>query len=206
MPIQLNASLTEYVAQLRETVHVVPADRQESLRPLLGYLQAKKAKGETASLTFICTHKSRRSHLGQIWAQTIADQLGVKLRTFSGGTEATACNPRTVTAMRAAGFDISALDSSNNPHYLIKHHDAHAGVEVWSKTYQDEANPASGFGAIMTCDSANEACPIVFGAEARFPILYRDPKAFDDTPQEAAAYQERCKQIAREMYWVLSQV
>lgn len=203
MNLPLFSALEQYLSHLRDTLSEVSPERQESLLPLLTYLRSKAGP---ASLTFICTHNSRRSHLGQVWAQTIADQLGIDLRTYSGGTEATACNPRTVTALGNAGFEISALDASNNPHYLVKHHATHTGLEIWSKVYQDAANPDADFGAIMTCDSANEACPVVFGAEARFPILYRDPKAFDDTPKEATAYAERCEQIAREMYWVLSQL
>jgi hypothetical protein len=33
----------------------------------------------------------------------------------------------------------------------------------------------------MTCNNADEACPMVFGAEARFSVKYDDPKAFDGT-------------------------
>jgi hypothetical protein len=42
----------------------------------------------------------------------------------------------------------------------------------------------------------------VFGAEARIAIPYDDPKAADGTEGEARAYDERCRQIAREMLWV----
>ncbi len=128
------------------------------------------------------------------------------LTTYSGGTEATACNPRTVQALRQAGFKVEPLTAGENPHYHLTYGESNTPMELWSKVYSDPHNPQKGFGAIMTCDSANEACPIVFGAEARFPIIYQDPKAFDDTPQEEAAYAERCLQIASEMYWVFQQV
>ena len=60
--------------------------------------------------------------------------------------------------------------------------------------------------AVMTCSDADEACPIVQGADARFAIPYEDPKAFDGTREEAWAYDERCRQIAREMLYVFSKV
>jgi hypothetical protein len=58
----------------------------------------------------------------------------------------------------------------------------------------------------MTCSAADKACPIVFGADARIAIPFDDPKAFDGTDQEAAKYDERCRQIAREMLYVFSRV
>lgn len=58
----------------------------------------------------------------------------------------------------------------------------------------------------MVCDEADEACPAVPGASGRFAIPYVDPKVSDDTPGEAATYDERCAQIAREMLFVMHAV
>jgi arsenate reductase len=58
----------------------------------------------------------------------------------------------------------------------------------------------------MTCNNADEGCPMVFGAEARFPIKYDDPKAFDGTDVMNEKYTERSLQIASEMYFVFSQI
>ena len=52
----------------------------------------------------------------------------------------------------------------------------------------------------MTCSSADEACPIIPGADFRLTLTYRDPKESDGTPEESATYDERCAQIAREMF------
>jgi arsenate reductase len=58
----------------------------------------------------------------------------------------------------------------------------------------------------MTCNNADEGCPLVIGAEARFPIKYDDPKAFDGTALQSQKYAERSLEIAQEMWWVFSQV
>ena len=47
---------------------------------------------------------------------------------------------------------------------------------------------------------------MVLGAAERIAITYEDPKAFDGTDREAEAYDERCRQIAREMLYVFSLV
>jgi arsenate reductase (thioredoxin) len=58
----------------------------------------------------------------------------------------------------------------------------------------------------MTCSHADENCPFISGAEVRLPVRYEDPKAFDDSPQEADKYDERSRQIATEMFYVFLKV
>jgi arsenate reductase len=38
-----------------------------------------------------------------------------------------------------------------------------------SKTYDDEFNPQAEFAAILTCSSADGACPFIAGAEKELP-------------------------------------
>ena len=77
-------------------------------------------------------------------------------------------------------------------------------MDCFSKTYDQAPNPTEGFAAVMTCSDADQACPVVLGAAERFSIAYDDPKDFDGSDQESAAYDERCRQIAREMLYLFS--
>ena len=52
---------------------------------------------------------------------------------------------------------------------------------------------------------ADKQCPFVPGAALRIGLPFDDPKAFDNTPREAAMYDERCQQIARELLYVFSE-
>ncbi|MFY0687732.1 MAG: protein-tyrosine-phosphatase [Cyclobacteriaceae bacterium] len=189
---------------LQNTVTITEG-RQKVLEPLVAYIFSKSQKGELVKLTFICTHNSRRSHFGQIWAQVSADYFGIEAQTFSGGTEATAFNPRSVAAARRAGFSIPEADGPN-PVYEVRYSAEKSEMELFSKKYDEQPNPNEQFGAIMTCDSANEACPVIHGADVRLPILYKDPKEADDTPFEGERYDERCFQIATEMMYVMGKV
>ncbi len=178
-------------------------ERKAVLQPLLHYLNEKIKDGAPIALNFICTHNSRRSHLSQIWAQTLSAYFNIpSLVCYSGGTEATAMFPKVAETLTKQGFIIHTIAQGDNPVYAVKYHgNAHA-VVCFSKTYDHGFNPGSAFGAILTCDSANEACPIVQGAEARFPITYEDPKKFDGTPLQAVKYEERSLQIATELKYV----
>jgi arsenate reductase len=182
---------------------LISEERKAILQPLIEYIQDKKDRGEAIRLNFICTHNSRRSHLSQIWAQVMAYHFGIKnVFCYSGGTEATAMFPKVVETLQAQGFAISVLSSDKNPVYAVKYAQDENPVVCFSKVYDHDFNPKSSFAAIMTCDSADEACPMVFGAEARFPVKYNDPKAFDGTELQAAKYRERSLEIGQEMWYV----
>lgn len=185
----------------------IPAPRIELLSQLSSYIQQKAQEGKPVLTNTICTHNSRRSHLGQVWIQTMAHHFGIPgVRAFSGGTEATACHPHTIAALRAQGFDIEQGEGEN-PIYRVRYADGAEDVlECWSKKYDDAANPKSEFAAIMVCGSADGACPIVFGADLRLACTYVDPKVSDGTELQSQTYEERSLQIASEMAWVMQDV
>jgi arsenate reductase (thioredoxin) len=185
----------------------ITAERQAILQPLVDYIKAKTELQQPINLTFICTHNSRRSHLGQVWAQVAAAYFGVEnVHCFSGGTETTACNPRTIAALQRAGLHIVKTTDTDNPTYEISYDEASLPVIAFSKVYDQAPNPSSSFAAIMTCDHAEANCPYIPGAEKRLPIMYIDPKVSDDTPEETATYDARCRQIATEMKWVFGKL
>ena len=185
----------------------VSIERQAVLQPLVDYIQNKVNLQEQIRLNFICTHNSRRSHLSQIWAQTMAFHFNIKnVFCYSGGTEATAMFPKVAETLTNQGFEIQKISDIENPVYAVKFDENQHPIICFSKTYFDEFNPKTNFSAIMTCNNADEGCPMVFGADSRFPIKYDDPKAFDGTELMNEKYAERSLQIASEMYYVFSQI
>lgn len=198
-------NLSKTIKSIEEIV--VSEERKEVLNPLVDYIQDKVNAKEEIRLNFICTHNSRRSHLSQIWAQTMAFHFKIKnVFCYSGGTEATAMFPKVAETLINQGFEIQKLSEEQNPVYAVKFDENQHPIICFSKTYFDDFNPKSNFGAIMTCNNADEGCPMVFGAEARFPIKYDDPKTFDGTELMNEKYAERSLKIASEMYYVFSKI
>lgn len=182
-------------------------ERKVILQPLIDFIQSKVSEKKEIRVNFICTHNSRRSHLSQVWGQTMANFFNIKnVICYSGGTEATALFPMVAETLINSGFQIKTISKGNNPVYSIKYADNEHPIIGFSKKLDDDFNPKSAFAAIMTCDSANEACPFVPGAEKRIPVTFEDPKVFDNTPQQAAKYNERSLQIATELFYVFSQI
>ena len=203
----LYPDLLAYIDARTQEFERIPEERRDQLDELTAFVRDAVRAGKPADLTFICTHNSRRSHLAQVWSQVAATHFGIEgITCYSGGTEATACNPRTVAAMRRAGFHVDQTTQAKNPIYHVRFAEETSPVTCFSKVYGTAPNPQEGFCAIMTCTSADEACPIVMGAAKRVSIPYEDPKAFDGSDKEAQAYDERCAQICREMFFVFSRI
>lgn len=185
----------------------IPAERKKLLFTLTEYIQSKRVIAQPVNLIFICTHNSRRSHISQIWAQTAAHLYNVPdVFCYSGGTEATAFNPRAVNALRQVGFNIEMKEQGNNPIYEVRFSNEAAPILAFSKVYNDAANPQKSFAAIMTCSHADENCPLVFGTDTRIALTYDDPKDFDGTDLEETKYQERVNEIGREILFAFSGV
>ena len=105
--IRFYAGITDFIQQRIAEFGQIEETRKPLLLELANYIRQCKTKEQMVQLTFLCTHNSRRSHFSQIWAKVAADyyQIGA-LKTFSGGTEATAMNERVVESLRRIGMDI----------------------------------------------------------------------------------------------------
>jgi protein-tyrosine-phosphatase len=184
----------------------ISEERKLFLSKLSNYISEKSKVDEVINLVYICTHNSRRSHFGQVWAHIASRYFDVKnVFTFSGGTEATAFNINAINALKRVGFEISSEDSiSSNPRYHLRFDDSEAPIICFSKVYNHAENPSSAFVAIMTCSDAEQNCPFIPGVELRIGTTYDDPKAFDNSPEQDEKYSERCAQIAREILYVFS--
>jgi len=188
-------------------IETIPEERKSALGPLIEFVQKKVNADQEVRINFICTHNSRRSHLSQVWAQTLAYYFNLSnVFCYSGGTESTALFPQIAKTLQNTGFKVSMISEGHNPIYSIKYADSEHPIIGFSKKLDADFNPRSEFVAIMTCSQADGGCPFIAGAEKRIPITYEDPKVFDNTPQRAEKYNERSLQIATELFYIFSQI
>ncbi len=199
----MNTKIKDLIKSL--SINSISDERKELLKTMSEYIQEKITNKQEIRLNFICTHNSRRSHLSQVWAQAIAYYYNIdNVFCYSGGTEATAMFHMAAKTLVNQGFDITQISEDTNPVQSIKYARDKHPIIGFSKTFDDAFNPQSGFAAIMTCSSADKGCPFIAGAEKRIPMTFEDPKAFDNTPQQAEKYEERSIQIATELKYVFS--
>jgi hypothetical protein len=77
---------------------------------------------------------------------------------------------------------------------------------IYSKKYDNFQNPKSNFIAVMVCSEADKSCPIVPGSNGKIGLPYEDPKYYDNTPSEEQKYDETCRLIALELFFVADYV
>ncbi|MBR33715.1 MAG: hypothetical protein CMN77_20615 [Spirochaetaceae bacterium] len=206
--------------------------RYSEIATLASYVAGQARSKKPVQLIFVCTHNSRRSQIARalapfIWQTLSNRESGLSVRAgeadalssihaFSGGSEVTSVHPNTIQALLRAGFTFDkgkrkdqdgsekgAAGLAKNPVYeLLDPLDN--SLSLFSKLIDDIENPSSNFAAIMVCSHADEACPVVKGADVRISLPFEDPGKFDGTDVSAEAYDRALDQIARDLYCIFS--
>jgi len=170
--------------------------------------------GVELGVIVICTGNSRRSMLAATMGNIAAAYHGIpELRFYSGGTNPSAFNPRTIRTLKEVGVVIEPLNENAtvgdagevNPKYMISWGNLprmgvnRFEIKEFSKIYSDPHNPGKAFIALLVCDEADGSCTNVQGASHRIAMPFQDPKSFDGSDFESAKYSERRDEIGRVM-------
>ena len=199
----LHTLLAKHLEQARSLRSAISDERRDVLARIAAYVRQSQAELRPPQLVFVCTHNSRRSHLGQVWCQVAAHAHGLhSIRSHSAGTEVTACHPNTLSALESCGVQVSRGLESANPRAVLSFGPKLPATFAWSKTIDDPSLPQAGHCAVMVCGSADAKCPFLPNA-LRIGCTYVDPKISDGTPEEASTYLARSLQIACEMDLVM---
>ena len=170
--------------------------------------------GVELGVIVICTDNSRRSMLAATMGNIAAAYHGIpELRFYSGGTNPSAFNPRTIRTLEEVGVVIQPTKENAtvgdagevNPVYMVSWGNLprmgvnRFEIKEFSKIYSDPYNPDKAFVALLVCDEADGSCPNVPGASQRIAMPFQDPKSFDGSDLESAKYSERRDEIGRVM-------
>lgn len=189
----------------------IPSDRLKHLDLLAEHSIEALTHGDThLNWYFICTHNSRRSQFAQAIGHVLVNFIGLPIGCYSAGTEVTAVHKNVRSTLDRIGFSLRYLSEEAlvaNPIYVSRMAPSPNGeLRLFSKSIQEIGGHARPFFAIMTCDDADQNCPFVPGALARFSLTYKDPKFSDGTQDAAEVYLNTCKRIASELWYVIQKI
>jgi protein-tyrosine-phosphatase len=204
----LNPKLDSYCKDVVDDLKSVSIEKAHILDEIAVEIFSSVKQQNKCRIVFICTHNSRRSHMAELWFHTAAMYYGISnIKTFSGGTEATAFNKNAVDALERVGFMFLKSDSlSSQTAYKVSLSASGQKRLMFSKKYDHKVNPQEDFIAVMVCSEADKGCPIVSGAKARFSLPYNDPRLFDNHPDVKEKYDETCSLIAHEMFYLANKL
>ncbi|MBS3738743.1 low molecular weight phosphatase family protein [Mesohalobacter halotolerans] len=188
-----------YIKQFERDDHRIEMQRKTDIKAIAEAM--KQHSIEFYQCIFICTHNSRRSIFGQVWATVLADYYAVALNAFSGGTEVTTVNNNALLALADLGFEVQEPQNADNPKVEVRYGSSSV-VHCFSKVFDDDPNPHRDFFAMMMCDHAAEHCPIIPNALERFNLTYPDPKRFDGTAQQNQEYKRVALTIGQELSYL----
>ena len=176
-------------------------ERLDLLNNIANKIASELEDRNKVNLNFICTHNSRRSQMGQVWAFYASEYFNIKnIFTFSGGTEVTAFHRNTVKTLKKVGFEFNIIDFSHqNPKYLISFNNTKKNILGFSKKFDNEENNYP-YIVITTCNDVDENCPYIPDALARFHLPYTDPKTSDNNVMQNEIYLKTNQQIAAEIF------
>lgn len=216
----LLAGVRTHLDTLAAQVDRMDPGRRAAAMKLSNAIVSRFRPGTTLPVIVVCTGNSRRSIMGAAFGNASATNEGLNdIRFYSGGTEPSSFNTRTVSTLRSVGFEIAETGELvtagavgiANPIYLLSWGRSKQpvasvlGVKEFSKPYSHSENPQSGFIAVVVCDRADAQCPIVAGAVERISMPFADPKSADGTPSEAITYAASRDAIGTAMLFALSE-
>ena len=208
-------AITNHLKSISKDGISIDTIHEKAQKELVKVIAEQYQSGKELSIILICTGNSRRSMMGAAMGNASAAYHGFSdLRFYSGGTTPSAFNSRSIRALKEIGFKIEPTGKKakagpkgeDNPFYQVSWlKDQGWNCIEFSKHYSDPKNPQKDFIALMVCDEADSACPVVImGATKRISLPFADPKAFDGKPEEATKYSERRDDIGRFMLSTLA--
>jgi len=206
-PQPLYPILKNFVKDFHKEFRNISEERRYRLNEIANYVRQQKQQDQLAQLLFISTNQSTIGQMAQVWAETAAFYYGLKnVKTYSGGLSPKLVSEKIIHAMERAGYIVYKTELPGGMVYKVKYSYNLRPIIVFPKKIGHKKNPASQFMAIFVEPNAEANLYEINGAQRRLSIYYEDPQGYDGTPEEEKIYNDRCRQIALEMFYVFSQL
>ncbi len=195
----INEKLKKFILDLK--IDEIQNERLKIIHKIIKSINQNIMNDSYPNILFVCTHNSRRSQFAEIWSNTMNCIFKKKIKILSAGIVKTAIHYQFLNALRDVGFKIR----KKGDNYYLKYSNNYKGIKIYSKTIND-INTNSSLIVINTCSDADINCPSVPNTLERFLLPYEDPKISDNTKFEKTKYQETCKKIASEIFYLFSNI
>jgi len=199
--------LDEYVKNFPKEFRKIPEDRRYRLNELVYFLEEQERNNAPLRLVFLSTNQSSVSHMTQVWSKAAAYYFGISgFESYSSGIKPHDISIKTITTLEKAGFIVYKNDVNGTGVYKVKYSYNLKPIILFSKKNGHVRNPNDNFMAVFVDQNADMNIQNIRGTYNRLLLNYEDPIGYEGTVQENQIYDESCRQIAVEMFYVFSQL
>ena len=199
--------LNEYVRDFPDEFRKIPEDRRYRLNEIIYFLKEQEENNAPLQLTFIGTNQSSVSQMAQVWSKTAAYYFGYpELQSFSSGIKSNEISVNAITTLEKAGFIIYKSNIDGVDVYRVKYSNNLEPIVTFSKKIGHMKNPDTDYMAVFVEENADLNISNLKGTYNRLLLSYNDPIGYDGSGLENQFYEESCKTVAIEMFYVFSQL
>jgi hypothetical protein len=199
--------LNEYVRDFPKEFRKIPEDRRYRLNEMVYFLEEQKQNKAPWQITFISSDESTIGQMAQAWSKAAAYYFGfTDFQPYSGGLNPDEISVSTIIALEKAGFIVYKSEVNGVDVYRIKYSYNLEPILAFPKKIDHSKNPGSNFMAVIVDGNADLNISNIKGTYYRLFLDYEDPLGYVGSDLEDAKFDESCKRIAVEMFYVFSQL
>ncbi len=197
--------LNEYVRDFPDFFRKIPEERRYRLKEIVYFLEEQRLSGAPLQILFISTDDNAIGQMARVWSEAAAFYFGFKgYKAYSGGIEPGEISEKTITTLEKAGFIAYRKDVEGMRVYRLKYSYNIKPVNLFTKKIRHPSNPRHEFMAVFVDENAEINVQNVAGTYKRLFLPYEDPGGHDGTGNEDEIFQNKCRQVAVEMFYVFS--
>lgn len=197
--------LNEYVKSFPQEFRKIPEDRRYRLNEIIYFLEEQEENNAPLQLTFIGTNQSSVSQMAQVWSKASAHYFGFQgFQSFSSGIKPNEISVNSITTLEKAGFIIYKSIIDGIDVYRIKYSNNLEPIVTFSKKIGHVKNPDMDYMAVFVEENADLNISNLRGTYHRLLLTYNDPIGYDGSGLEDQVYEESCRKVAIEMFYIFS--
>jgi len=199
--------LNEYIREFPRELRSIPEERRYRLNEIVYFLADQYSGNSSGQVLFITTNEATVGQMASAWSKAAAYYFGFKnFQSYTGGLKPEKITENTIISLEKAGFIVYKSTTSGMDQYRIKYSYNLDPLVSFPKKLDHSRNPSSNYMAVVLDKNADMNINDIRGTYNRLFLDYEDPSGYRGASVESVKYDETCRRIAVEMFYVFSQL
>ncbi len=199
--------LNEYIRNFPKELRKIPEERRYRLNEIVYFLEDQQQNRAPWQVTFISSNESAAGQMALAWSRAAAYYFGfTDFTPNSGGMVPEQIPVSAILSLEKAGFIIYKAPIGGIDVYRVKYTYNLEPLVMFPKKIDHVKNPANSFMAVVLDSNAELNIKNIRGTYNRLFLEYEDPSGYVGSDMEKEKFDELCRQVAVEMFYVFSQL